>query len=137
MDGTLFVRTCALNLLEVDADALRGLRRVDEAEWANFEIDVDGSFLYWPSADVHINLEAIQAIVDPELHEKLRAEKLVYDAAFGAAVRKLREAGGLRQVDIAGCRRNRLVESNGVRPTLAWILSACLQKRTNCPPRSI
>ena len=102
MDGTLFVRTCGLDLLEVEASELRALRRVDESDLPHFEIDVDGSYLHWPAGDVHLNLEAIRAITDPELREKLRAERLVYDEALGYAVRSLREAAGLRQCDIGG-----------------------------------
>lgn len=120
---TLFVRTCALQLLEVPARALPDLRRVREEDLAEFEVDPDGSFLHWPAADVHLGLDSIRAAIDPDHRDGLRVERLAYDEAFGAAIRRVRERAGLRQADIPGVSTKQVgrIERGEVRPRLATL----------------
>jgi len=124
-DGKLFVRTCGLELLEVAAGEVQGLRRVPSDELSEFEIDPDNSYLYWPSADVHIGVESIRVVVDPELHTKLRVEAIAYEEAFGRAIRALREGQGIRQRDIPNLSAKQVgrIERGEARPRLETLRS--------------
>ena len=68
-----------------------------------FEIDRDGSFVYWPHADVHFGAEQLLLMVAPK--EALLAaqkEQNDFNRRYGAVVRKVREQHRLRQSDISG-----------------------------------
>lgn len=66
------------------------------------EIDEDGSYLYWPHADVHLGWEQLQGIVDPTtlIVAQRRSEK--FNLNYGAAIRAVRKEHGLKQTDIQG-----------------------------------
>jgi hypothetical protein len=68
----------------------------------SFEIDEDGSYLYWPHADVHLGWEQIQGIVDPTTLVAARRKSEAFNLKYGAAIRGLREDHGLKQSDIKG-----------------------------------
>ena len=65
-----------------------------------FEIDEDGSYLYWPSADVHLGWEQLQGIVDPSALVAARQKTAEFNVKYGNAIRALREDQGLKQSDI-------------------------------------
>jgi hypothetical protein len=67
-----------------------------------FEIDEDGSYLYWPHADVHLGWEQLRGIVDPTTLLATRQKSNAFNQRYGAAIRALREDRGLTQSDIAG-----------------------------------
>lgn len=88
--------------------------------WYNFEIDEDGSYLYWQSVDLHLDLEEIKAAVDPEFKEQLLLNKLEYGKSFGKAIATVRKAQHLNQNKIDGIsdRHLRRIENEGAPPTL-------------------
>lgn len=98
----LFVVTCALEHLEVPFKALYGISDLSETDRKVFEIADDGSYLYWPNADIHIDLETIWCAIDPERRARSERLKLAHDKEIGSAVALLRKKYGLRQSDIPG-----------------------------------
>lgn len=97
----LVIRSCAFDVHRITFDAYPALRRIRPGDHAAFEIDPDGLFLHWPAADVHLDLDAVRAAGDPAYRAHARAQQLAEDAAFGQAVRAVREACGLTQIDVA------------------------------------
>lgn len=112
----LFVISCALDPFEIGFDELPALARIPGELRSRFEIDEDGVFIHWPQPDVHLDLDDIRLVRDPGRMARARALKAAHDAAFGAAVRKLRQSRGLRQADIPGisARHVRRIESGYV-----------------------
>ncbi|MBM4318552.1 MAG: hypothetical protein FJ125_00980, partial [Deltaproteobacteria bacterium] len=53
---TLLVLTCSLEPIEVRIDRVAPLRNLREDERSRFEIASDGSYLHWPSSDIHLDL---------------------------------------------------------------------------------
>jgi Helix-turn-helix len=98
----LDVIDCALGAWTIPFDGLPALASILVDDRANFELDVDGSYLYWFNADVHLDMESLKVCVDPKLKEALDSEKLQWDQQFGKAVAKVRKKFKLRQSDIPG-----------------------------------
>lgn len=98
----LLIVSCAFERFEVPKGAVPALARLSDAALARFEVEEDGAYLHWPEADLHLDLDAARLALDPEARRRARLEALAEDAAFGRAVRRVREAHGLRQHDIAG-----------------------------------
>lgn len=101
-EDRLFVLSCALQPYEVGFDRMAALKRIPEAERANFTVDEDGSYIHWPGQDIHIDLDAIRVAIDPEARAKAEAAKALHEGRYGAAIAKLRSAKGLKQTDIEG-----------------------------------
>ncbi len=74
----------------------------DPAKIAQFEIDEDGRFLFWPHADAHLGLEHFTQLVDPSaaLAAKQRSDE--FNKQYGAAIRTVREESNLKQANIEG-----------------------------------
>ena len=117
LEDLLFVRTCALETVEVELQELKPLRKASREALLSFEVDQDGAALYWPELDVHLDLEAIQVARDPSLRQKYQRERLVDDQLMGKAIKAIREEAGLRQSDIEGVspRQIRRIENGEVR----------------------
>lgn len=98
----LKVTDCALDTWKIPFSILPALKDIPIEERVLFEVDEDGSYLYWSSSDTHLDMESLRACVDSELRERLNAEKLLYDQRFGQAVAAVRKRFQLRQSDISG-----------------------------------
>ena len=98
----LFVLSCALQPYEVAFDSMPSLKRIPVAERASFTVDEDGSYIYWAGPDIHLDLDAIRAAVEPEAHARAEAAKALHDSRYGAAIVKLRLRMGLKQSQIEG-----------------------------------
>jgi transcriptional regulator with XRE-family HTH domain len=98
----LFVHDCALNSWKIPFDIIPALKQIPVEERGNFELDEDGSYIYWPSADIHLDMEALRSAVDKEWQEKLKIEKVRYERQFGEAIVIVRKAHKLKQIDISG-----------------------------------
>ena len=101
-DGRLVLLAPTFRRIAVPLELLEKYIGHDIEEVRNFEIDEDGSFLFWPHADVHLGWEQLVALVDPR--EILRAKQNTdaFNATYGAAIRAMREENDLRQSDIKG-----------------------------------
>ena len=67
-----------------------------------FEIDEDGSFVYWPREDVHLGWEQCLDLVDPAAALATQARTADFIKRYGAAVRAFREERQLTQGQIQG-----------------------------------
>ena len=74
----------------------------DPAKLAQFEIDEDGRFLFWPHADAHLGLEQLSQLVDPSAVLAAKQSSTEFNKHYGAAIRAVREASNLKQADIDG-----------------------------------
>lgn len=119
---SLWVTDCALKTWEIPFNILPALAAINPEKRADFEIDEDGSYLYWPSFDLHLDMEVLRATVDPEWQEKLAAERVMYDLRFGQALAIVRKAHHLKQTDIPGIspRQIRRIEKGSI-PKLATL----------------
>jgi hypothetical protein len=107
VDAYLVGRT--LHLLQGDfsfrsfpVDAVPSLRDMDTEALGHFELDEDGSFLYWPAADLHLGASQLLQAVDPSYLAEVEVRRYPASAATGALIADLRENRGLRQRDIEG-----------------------------------
>lgn len=125
---TLMVQTCAMDRLEVPFRSLRALAAIPTPDRATVIVADDGSYLHWPAADIHLDLEVLRLAIDPDAQERAKLDRLRHDRRFGEAVAAVRQRHGLRQTDIAGvsARQVRRIEA-GAFPrsaTLAQLAAA-------------
>lgn len=119
-EDSLFVMGCDLKTWEIPFKSLPCFNQVSQSERSNFEIDEDGSYLYWKNVDLHLDLEDFKAAVDPEFKAQLLAEKQEYGKSFGRAIAIVRKAHKLNKDGIDGIsdRHLRRIENEGQQPTL-------------------
>jgi hypothetical protein len=98
----LFALSCALQPYEVAFDSMSSLKRISAADRASFTIDEDGSYIHWPGPDIHLDLDAIRAGIDPDARARAEAARALHDSRYGAAIAKLRLRMGLKQSQIQG-----------------------------------
>jgi hypothetical protein len=98
----LFVVSCGMEKIEVAFNEVACLRRVPEQERGNFIISEEGSYLYWPQQDIHLDLDALRYVVDPQVKSQIDHERLMHDQRFGKAIATLRKKHHLKQSDIKG-----------------------------------
>ena len=98
----LLVFSCSMEKFEVSFSSLPALKRIPIDERSNFEIADDGSYLYWESADIHLDLDAFRYVTDPKWKQKFDALKSTHNQVFGKAIATLRKKYKLRQSDIIG-----------------------------------
>jgi hypothetical protein len=98
----LFVLSCALRPYEVAFHDIAALKCIPKTERRRFVVSEDGSYIHWPGADIHLDLDAIRAATDPAARARSAAEKARHDARYGAAIARLRVENGLKQSQIEG-----------------------------------
>jgi hypothetical protein len=98
----LFVLSCALQPYEVAFDSMPALKRIPISERANFTVNEDGSYIHWPGPDIHLDLDAVRAAIDPEARGRAEAARTLHDRRYGAAISKVRLRMGLKQSEIKG-----------------------------------
>ena len=85
-----------VNLAEVPS-----LERVKRQKIADFQVDENGSYLHWPSVDVHLGISQILQAIDPEYLAEVEIERNALDFD-GWAIEGWRLELGLNQADIEG-----------------------------------
>ncbi len=98
----LLVVSCRMEKFEISFSSLPALKRIPYDERSDFTIADDGSYLYWESADIHLDLDAFRYVTDPEWKQKFNALKATHDRVFGKAIATIRKKYKLRQSDIIG-----------------------------------
>jgi hypothetical protein len=83
-------------------DKVPSLCELDRSDRAAFELDEDGSYLYWPVADLHLGVSQLLQAVDPPYLADVEVRRFPASAAIGARIAALREARELRQRAIQG-----------------------------------
>ncbi len=116
---SLFVRGPEHRMLHVPVSSVPALRRQARNVLRHFEIDPDGSFLYWPDLDVHLGWNQFLQAVDPQELLKAQQRSAGFNKRYGAAIRKLREEAGLAQSQVEGLteRQLRRIEQGECRAT--------------------
>jgi hypothetical protein len=102
VEGTnkLLVLSPTFDRLTVSIDDLRQYLGSNLESIKQFEIDEDGSFLYWPHADVHLGWKQLEGIIDPTTLVSAKQRSSIFNRRYGAAIRALRKERGLKQADI-------------------------------------
>lgn len=116
----LFVLSCTGETFELSVGKVPVLKDLAPEALSRFELADDGSYLHWPSEDLHLDLDVIRSLLDPQLRQQKAIERLQNDKLFGQAIAVLRRDYPLRQADIEGlsARQVRRIES-GHRPRMA------------------
>lgn len=102
IDDELFVVACDHTLFRVGFDEMPALESIPEKQRSSFTISSEGSYIHWPEADVHIDLDAVRYLKDDMWRKKKDRERLMSDIRFGEAVAAFRKQCGLKQADIQG-----------------------------------
>ncbi len=115
VDDRLIVVSCEPKTCEVGFDQMPALKKIERQHRKSFELAEDGGFIHWPSADIHLDLDAIRAVIDPKWRKKSERIRQTHGREYGAAIATLRKDLGLRQTDIAGVseRQLRRIEESG------------------------
>ncbi len=115
----LFVTDCALKTWEIPFNSLPALAAIPRENRAKFEIDEDGSYLYWHTEDIHLDMESLRFSGDKKLQESLGAKTAIYDKRFGAAVAAVMTKRQLNIRDIPGLSLQEIEKiEKGSRPPL-------------------
>ncbi len=101
-ENSLVVLFPAFDRLRVPLSKLAKYLGTNKDEIRTFEIDEDGSFLYWPHADVHLGPDQFHAMVDPTAAVTLQQRSSQFNKEYGEAIRSLREERGVKQTAIEG-----------------------------------
>lgn len=107
-DQTLMAVSTEFGRLEVPISRITPLAKADKAAIRNFEIDEDGSYIYWPDLDLHLGWEQLQQIVDPLAVQKAKQKGHEFNVRHGAAIRRVREKKGLALSAIPGLSEKQL-----------------------------
>ncbi|MCY3019855.1 MAG: helix-turn-helix domain-containing protein [Planctomycetota bacterium] len=115
-----------------DMPSLRGHSRDDLDK---FEIDEDGSFIYWPRLDVHLGWEQLLEAASPAEALKARQQGEGFNRRYGHAIRRLRKELRISQAEIGGltARQVSRIEKGECRATLSALskLAAAHRLSTN------
>jgi len=111
----LIVISCEPKTYEVGFDQMPALKKIPRPERRNFEIAEDGSFIWWPSGDIHLDLDAIRSVVDPVWRRKSERLRRAHGREYGAAMAAVRREQGRRQSGVPGIaeRQLRRIEQSG------------------------
>jgi transcriptional regulator with XRE-family HTH domain len=111
----LIVVSCEPKTYEVGFDRIPALKKISLQQRNKFEIDEDGSFIWWPSEDIHLDLDAIRSVIDPVWRRKSERLRRLHGREYGHAIAALRRAHGLKQTEVPGIseRQLRRVEQSG------------------------
>lgn len=121
-DRTLLeVGSATLDQIRIPFIQIPPLRNAPAEAWTRFEIDADGSFIYWPDLDIHLGWEQLKQIADPDAARKVKQRSAAYNKRYGAAIRKLRQSRKLTQSAILGLSSRQVsrIESGHCRATHA------------------
>jgi Helix-turn-helix domain len=101
-DGVLRVVSPDFRRMEIPISKIDELSKADKKAVAHFEIDDDGSYIYWPDLVLHLGWEQLFQIVDPEAARKAQQKSHQFNERYGAAIRRVREEKGLTINEITG-----------------------------------
>ena len=101
-DGILRVVSPDFQRLDVPISKIEELAKADKKALEYFEIDDDGTYIYWPDLDVHLGWEQLLQVVDPEAARKAKQKSREFNERYGAAIRRLREKHGIGITGIPG-----------------------------------
>ena len=114
-DDTLVVVSCEPKIYEIRFDQMPALKKIPVDKRRDFELAEDGSFIWWRSRDIHLDLDAIRSVIDPVWRRKSARIRRLHGREYGAAIAALRKELGLRQTDVPNTseRQLRRIEQTG------------------------
>ena len=86
--------------LIIPISQIPALAAQDESKVATFEIDEDGSFVYWPKLDVHLGWDQLEQVVNPVASLRAKQRSSDFNLRYGKAVQKVREQSGIKPTDV-------------------------------------
>jgi hypothetical protein len=107
-DGTLRAVSANFNRLDVPVSRIPALKDITGPRLQEFEIDDDGSFIYWPKVDVHLGWRQLEQLVNPEAALRASQKNEHFNQRYGMAVQRLREELGLKRSAIPGISEKQL-----------------------------
>lgn len=116
-DDKLSVMSCALEKYDVFFSKIPAMNKIPINERNSFEIVPDGSYIYWPNSDVHIDLDSIRCAIDETWKARFVALRLVQNNNYGKAIAALRKKLKLRQADVKGLSERQLRRIETGEPT--------------------
>ena len=90
-----------LTIREFPVSRLPRLKEASSTEWASFELDSSGSYLYWESKDLHLGASQLLQAVDPMYLTDVEIQRYAMEKV-SLALLDMRESRSLNQGDIAG-----------------------------------
>lgn len=112
----ILIKSCGFERILLKVSEINALKDLSAKELMNFSIDEHGSYVHWPDADIHLDLESFRIAKNPKLLLKIHKN----DKKFGKAIRELREKCNLNQNELGlSDKQVRRFESGESRPTLA------------------
>lgn len=106
--GVLQVVSTDFHRLEVPISKIVPLTKDGREKAERFEIDEDGSYIYWPDLDIHLGWEQFQQVVDPAAVQRAKQKSREFNVRYGCAIRKVREEKGLAMTAIQGLSHKQL-----------------------------
>ena len=94
--------TTAFRRLTVPQSSMAPLGCASLEECQDLEVGYDGSYIAWPSADIHLGFEQIEALISPTRALRKRQENDDFNKRYGAAIRSVRGSHELTQSSIRG-----------------------------------
>ncbi len=101
-DGALYVRSCGFACLRISTEQIPQLAAQSEADRNEFYVETNGSYLHWPKADLHLDLDTVRTISNPDLAKQRSQESLRHNRRLGRAIKALREEAGLQKAQFEG-----------------------------------
>lgn len=102
LETTLVLLLGDFSIRTFPVDKVPSLWEMQPAGWGAFELDEDGSYLYWAAPDLHLGVSQLLQAVDPSYLADIETLRYPASAAIGARIAALREERELRQRDIQG-----------------------------------
>ena len=114
-DDRLILISCEPKMYEIRFDQIPALRKIAPSQRRHFEIAKDGSFIWWPSQDIHLDLDAIKSVVDAAWRRRSDRLRRAHGGEYGAAIAAVRKEHGLKQTEVPGIseRQLRRIERSG------------------------
>lgn len=107
--GVLRVTSRDSKHLDVPLAAISPLAGCCRADLADFEVDEDGAYLYWPKLDVHLGWEQLEQIVSPVLARKAQRKAHAFNVQYGKAMQAVRREAGVKADEITGLSEEQLL----------------------------
>jgi len=107
-DGVLHLVSPNFNRLDVPITKIPEFTKADPSKIQAFQIDEDGSLIYWPKLDVHLGWAQLQQLVNPEAALKAFQKSRAFNKRYGRAVQKVREQAGLKRDEVSGISEKQL-----------------------------
>jgi len=88
--------------LDVPLAYIPALGTGKSSQVADFELDDDGAFIYWPNLDLHLGWSQLLQLVDSKAVQHASQKRDQFNARYGKAVYAVRQAAGIRSSDLSG-----------------------------------